>query len=201
MSALEVLAAVAITLGLLLSAFNWTTILPRPGRKYVSPAPLAGGVLLAIGFLGFEATRPYWWLAALVDFGTLGLLLALPMIIGEIWAHSDRNTLYIFDAKADDRSVSVRLFKNGDCVIDISFDPPRPHGRHGQLAVSAGFVGKWHSYDHQFEVDEYACGRTLHILPGTENRYTLAENYPKGDEPSIYALDGIDVHARRLNAG
>jgi hypothetical protein len=160
---------------------------------------LVGGILLAVGFLGFETTRPYWWIAIFIDFGTLALLLAMPTILSEMWAHSDRNSLHTFGSTIDDRTVNVRLFKNGDCVINISFDPPRPYGEHGSLAVSAGFVGKWHSCDGDFAVNEYAGGRTLRILWTAGERYTLAEACPDGDEPSIYALDGIDVAAKRVN--
>lgn len=84
MNAMQILAATAIAFGLLLSAFNWGTVVPRRDNRNVSPAPLVGGILLASGFLGFE-------------------------------------------------------------------------------------------------------------------RYTLAENHPDGDDPSIYAIDGIDVDATRLN--
>ena len=196
---MQILAAIAIAFGLLMSAFNRATLFPSRDDKNVSPAPLVGGALLAIGFLGFETTRPYWWLAVFIDFGTLALLLALPMLISEMWAHSDRNALHIFESTIDDRTVNIRLFKNGDCVINISFDPPRPHGAYGNLAVSAGFVGKWSSCDEHFEVNEYAGGRALRLSQKEEKRYALVEKYPDGDDPSIYALDGIDVDANRAN--
>ena len=196
---MQILAAIVAAFGLLLAAFNWGTLVPRRDNRNVSPAPLAGGILLASGFLGFDATRPYWWLAILIDYGTFALLLASPMIIGEMWAHSDRNALHIFDSTIDDRTVTIRLFKNGDSVINISFDPPRPHGAYGDLAVSAGFVGKWRACGGHFEVNEYASGRKLRISRNAEKRYRLSENYPDGDDPSIYALDGIDVDATRLD--
>ena len=99
---MQILAAIAVALGLLLSAFNWATLFPSRDDEKVSPAPLVGGILLAVGFLGFETTRPYWWIAFFIDFGTLALLLALPMLISEMWAHSDRNALHIFESTIDD---------------------------------------------------------------------------------------------------
>ncbi len=195
---MQFFAVIAVGLGLLVAVFNWTTPFRSRDDKHVSPVPLVGGALIAIGLLAFETTRPYWWLAVFIDFGTFGLLVALPMLVGEALAHADRNARHIFASTIDDRTVSVRLFKNGDCVIDVSFDPPRPHGNYGSLAVSAGFVGKWSSQNEHFDVVEYASGRTLRISPNERGGYTLTEQYPDGDDPSIYALDEIDVDAKRL---
>lgn len=192
---MQILAMISLALGILLSAFNWSTLFVSRDDRHVSVAPLVGGVLVAIGLLGFESTRSYWWLAILIDFGTLSLAFALPVIVLEMWAHSERNALYIFRSTVDDRTIKICLFRNGDSVIDISFDPPRPTGQHGNLAVSAGFVGKWETSEDHFDVKDYSGGRMLRIARIAGPRYTLREHCPDGDQPSRYSINGIDVDA------
>ena len=51
---MQLLAGIALAIGLLLSLFNWASILLSRPEKHVSPIPLLGGIFLAVGFLGFE---------------------------------------------------------------------------------------------------------------------------------------------------
>ncbi len=192
---MQLLAGIAVALGLLLSLFNWASILLSRPEKHVSPIPLLGGVFLAVGFLGFELTRAYWWLAAVIDFGTLIALVSLPSFIYEMWSHSDRNVRHFFVSTVGDRTVEIKLFENGDGAIKISFDPPRPYGDRGHLAVSCGFGGKWVDGGDQLKLKGYAGGREL-VIRRLADEYVLAETYPKDDEPSIYAIDGVQVERR-----
>ena len=190
---MQLLAGTALGLGLLLSLFNWASIFVSRPEKNVSPIPLLGGILLAVGFLGFELTRPYWWLAAIIDFGTLMAFLALPWFIYEMWAHSERNAKHVFASVVGDRTVEIKLFKNEDAGIKISFDPPRPYGDRGNRAVSCGYLGTWNQHNDQFRITGYAGGRQLTIQPSAAG-YVLAEAGPAG--PSIYSLDGLQLERR-----
>ncbi len=189
---MQLLAGIAVTFGLLLSLFNWGSIFLSRPDKHVSPIPLLGGIFLAAGLLGFELTRPYWWLAAFADFGTLIVLLALPSFIYYRWSHSDRKARYIFVSTVGDRTVDIKLFENGDATIKISFDPPRPRGDRGHLAVSVGFTGKWVDSNDQLKLNGYAGGREL-LIQQSADTFVLAETYPADDDPSIYAIDGLQV--------
>jgi len=193
---MQLLAGIALAFGLLLSLFNWASIFVSRPEKHVSPIPLVGGICLAVGFLGFELTRPYWWLAVVVDFGTLIALLTLPSFIYEMWSHSERRARHVFESTVGDQTVEIKLFENGDATIKISFDPPRPYGDRGHSAVSSGFVGKWVvNGNDQLRITGYVGGRELEIRRSAET-HVLAETYPDDDEPSIYAMDGIQVERR-----
>lgn len=196
---MQLLAGIALTFGLLLSLFNWASIFLSRPEKHVSPTPLLGGIFLAVGFLGFELTRPYWWLAAVVDFGTLIALLALPWFIYEMCSHSDRNTRHLFVGTVGDRTVEIKLFENRDAAIKISLDPPRPHGDRGHAVISCGFAGKWDNGSDQLRITDYAGGRELTIQRSAEG-YVLAETDPNDDSPSIYTIDGLQVARRPTKA-
>ncbi len=193
MKELETIAVASLGLiGLCISLSNWVTLFRSRPDKHVSPVPLLGGGLLAFGLIGFELTRPYWWIAACVDFGTLGLLIALPSLVYQLWEHSNRNVRHQFTHIDGDRTVNIKLFNNGNAAIQVSFDPPRPIGNRGSLAESRTCAGRWADNGDLFDISNYAGGRDLRMEP-SDGGFTLIETCPDRDEPSIYDLNGICV--------
>jgi hypothetical protein len=86
------------------------------------------------------ATRPYFWIAILVDYGTLVFLMALPKLVKEEWKTSRFNLCYEYVSRTRTRTVRLRLFRQG--VFAITVDLCRPPGEPGLL--STGRVGGWH---------------------------------------------------------
>jgi hypothetical protein len=75
-----------LTIGLLFSLMNWMTIYTSYREKrFCSAVPLIGAVFLIPGFLGLSTLRPFWWTAFIIDYGTLILIVSLPMLIRQFW--------------------------------------------------------------------------------------------------------------------
>ncbi len=131
-------------LGGYIAAMNWYSICAsHRSHRNVSPVPLFGALLLVLGLLGFEQTKPYAWVGVLADYGTLALFIALPMLAWESWTTSRFNLLHRFLSDAGGRRDDIRLFKRGRFTIKTEYDPPVPCNEHGALAVSQGRVGTW----------------------------------------------------------
>lgn len=71
-SAIPILAAIALLVGLFLAAFNWITFDFSAPDKGVSPVPVFGGLLLVLGLLGFEQTRWFAWAGLVIDYPGTG---------------------------------------------------------------------------------------------------------------------------------
>ena len=56
---------------------------------------------------------------------------------------------------------------------------------------------KWDSCGEDFQLHHYPGERTLRLSRSGTNRFSLIEKDPDGDEPSIYALDGIEIEETR----
>ena len=119
---------------------NWASLVLslRTGR-FCSPVPLVGAVFLVAGALLFPTLRPYAWAGVLLDFGTLVLLLALPMIAREMWATCRFNLLEEYVGRRGATTVYLRLFRRG--VFTLRWDIQRPAGEHGLIGV--GNIGTW----------------------------------------------------------
>jgi hypothetical protein len=79
-----VLVVVLLSFGGLVSLANWAALVQSMlRRRFVSAVPLFGAALLAAGLLLHPRSRPYAWLAVVLDYGTLALLIALPRLIRE----------------------------------------------------------------------------------------------------------------------
>src|SRR5258708_7324312 len=85
MTSLQEIALGFMVLGGLLALLNWFSIYQtlRTGRR-CSPIPLVSALFLGGGMLLHPAARPFAWLALVLDYGTLMLLLALPWIAHEV---------------------------------------------------------------------------------------------------------------------
>ncbi|MEW6359630.1 MAG: hypothetical protein AB1696_25055 [Planctomycetota bacterium] len=195
---IQILAAVALILGAFLAGLNWYSILAsrRQGR-FVSPIPILGGGLLVLGLLGFERTRPYAALGILADYGTLGLFLAMPVILWEAWCTSSANLVHRFVSDRDGRRDDIRLFRRGRLAIDTRYDPPAQSNAQGALAVSRGFVGRWRAEGDGFVLEGYHEGRILRIREADGGYITTETGGPSDPEFDVYRLDGLRLEKVR----
>ncbi|KJU82372.1 membrane protein [Candidatus Magnetobacterium bavaricum] len=81
-----------IVIGALISIGNWVVLIGRiRSKRFISTVPILGALFIAIGMLFIPGTRRYFFMALLVDFGTIELLYHLPeIIIREVRASRQR---------------------------------------------------------------------------------------------------------------
>jgi hypothetical protein len=91
------LALGLLALGGLLALVNWLALYQtwRTGRL-CSAVPLVGALFLALGMLLLPPTRPFAWLAPLIDYTGVLFLLALPRLVNELWRTSRFNLLELY---------------------------------------------------------------------------------------------------------
>ncbi len=129
-----------MVLGGLLSLANWLGIFQSNiTKRFHSPVPLIGAILLGTGMLLNPTARPYAWTALFLDWGTLALLISLPWLIRDFWKTSRFNLLYEYLGKAGMKTVHLNLFKRGIFTIRIQLS--RPPGEAG--LVGTGTTGTW----------------------------------------------------------
>jgi hypothetical protein len=183
MTALEIVAFVAIGLGAAISVANWMTLhFSRREKRHISAVPLVGALLLAYGLCCFAATRPFAWLAIIADYGTLALVLALPTLIGEAWATSRVNLVRTFVSRQSGRVIELRLFKRAIFTIEVTFDPPVPCNPHGALISSFGLTGSWRQEGTEIVLDGYVEDRILRLRPDEDRLISEETNYPEGNQ-------------------
>ena len=193
-SIVKALAVIAIFLGAFIALFNWAFLLIswRTGR-HISPAPLLGAILLGLGLLAFPETRPFAWVAILVDYGTLALILAIPTLLGELRSTSSINLVHRFVSDSRGHHDDIRLFKNGGFTIERQHDPPVECNEHGALSVSQSFVGSWREEGAGFLLDGYDGDRALWILNQGGVYRTREENYPPDRKYPVDRLDSLSL--------
>src|SRR5207249_2124747 len=81
--------------------------------------PPIGAAFLAGGMLLQPITRPYAWVAVLVDYGALVFLVAVPFIVREIWRTSRYNLLEEYIGEQGNKTVTLRLFRRGIFTIQV----------------------------------------------------------------------------------
>jgi hypothetical protein len=138
----------------------------------------SGGLLLCWGLLGFEGTRPYAWIALIIDYGTVATVLAIPVLILDAWSTSSANVVHRFVSGSNGRSDDFRLFKRGKFTIKSQHNPPSPDNEHGALIVSRGFVGTWSTAPEGYLLEGYGEDRVLRIVVDGGKVTTIEENYP-----------------------
>jgi hypothetical protein len=140
MTPIHVAALALMTVGSLLAVVNWFTLYQtwRSGR-FCSAIPLFGAFLLGAGMLLLPSTRPFAWLAAILDYGTLILIVSLPRLVNEFWKTSRFNLLEEFRGERGNKTVRLRLFRNGVFTLEQHFI--RPPGECGLTGAST--CGTW----------------------------------------------------------
>ena len=191
---MTILPAIALMLGGLVAFFNWYSIYAsRKSGRFVSTVPLIGSALLVLGFLGFRHTRPYAWLGIIIDYGTLSLMCAAPMLIREAWQISSINLLHRFAGANSGRRDDIRLFRKSIFTLRCVYEPPVPCDEYGALVQSYGFRGKWHEREGVFRLEEYADGRVLEIRKAGARFVTTEQNYPPDKKYPYDKLDGLEL--------
>ncbi|MBM9520827.1 hypothetical protein JWG39_13470 [Desulforhopalus vacuolatus] len=189
---ITILTGLSIALGGYIAIMNWYTIYASyTSEKNVSSVPFFGAFFLVLGLLGFPLTSRYAWAGILVDYGTLVLLLALPMLAWDSWTTSRFNLLYRFLADADGRRDDIRMFKRNKFTIKTDYDPPIPGDEHGALVLSQGRVGKWLTAGDSFCLEGYEEDRILRIRKNDGEFITEEENYPDNNEFQHDRMGGL----------
>lgn len=189
-------ATIALGIGLLISISNWAAFFQSRRGKTPSLAPLIGGILLAFGLAGFEASRPYWWLAIFIDAGTLVMLIAVPHIVFQAWRSARRKVEHSFKCVDGNRTIAIQLCENGDASITISCHPPQPEVTRGNFISSIGFSGKWIVEGDHFVVNNYASGRRL-LMKQSGDGFDLLETYPESAKAEMHSIDGLRIDRNR----
>jgi hypothetical protein len=134
------IATALIVLGSLVCLANgWTAIQRRRAGRLRSTVPLLGAVLLGAGLFFVPVARPFCWLALVLDYGTVELLLALPKVFGEFWSTSRCNLVAEYCGQAGGKTVCLRLFRRA--IFTLRLRVQRPPGECG--LVDAGTIGTW----------------------------------------------------------
>ena len=107
--------------------------------RFSSAVPLVGAVCLGTGAVLLPGVRPYAWVAILLDYGTLALLLGTPTIAREAWATCRINLLEEYVGQRGITTVSLRLFRRG--VFSLRWDIKRPPGELGIGGMGASAPG------------------------------------------------------------
>jgi hypothetical protein len=126
--------------GGIVAALNWWSLYASHRDKHFhSSIPLVGTILLGAGMFLFPVTRHYFWTAIFFDYGTLVFLVAVPVLVKEVWSTTSFNLLYEYLGQTATQTVRLCL-PRGD-VFTIRVALHRPHGEYG--LVSTGRVGTW----------------------------------------------------------
>lgn len=140
---MTVIAYILMALGARMCLLNWGTLIASwRSKRCVSPVPFVGALPLGYGMSLLSETRAYAWLALIVDYGTLAVILPLPYLAFEARSTSRVNLLHRFTSKAAGRSVTIKLFRRRVAVISVEFDPPVPC-EYGACIKSFRRVGTW----------------------------------------------------------
>jgi hypothetical protein len=140
MTLLQQLGAGLVGLGGVVALLNWLSLYQtwRSGRL-CSAIPLIGGLFLAGGLLLLPATRPFAWLAVILDYGTIVFFLGLPGFVGEVWSTSRFNLRAEYVGRRGNKTVWLRLFRGGVFTLEQQF--ARARGECGLMR--AGTIGTW----------------------------------------------------------
>lgn len=112
-------------------------------KKFTSSIPLVGGLFGLVGFIQIPQLRKWCWIALLVDYGSVDLLLALPKVVRELWQTSSINLVNEFVGRDGGKEVKITLYKAGVFVIKHNFT--RRKDEPGLLRSSE--IGSWREAD------------------------------------------------------
>src|SRR5262245_50514374 len=123
-----------------LAALNAFTVIRnlRP-EEYVSPFPIVGGMAGVAGVLLTPGLRNYAWAHLLLAYGSASLIIAIPILIRELWQTSDFRLVREYIACDDHREVRLRFHKANIFTIQIKIKR-----RAGELGlVELNTSGEW----------------------------------------------------------
>lgn len=181
-----------IGMGVLFSFLNWSTLVSSLlTNRFISPIPFAGSVPLGIGMLLLPETRLFAWLALVIDYGTLVLIIALPGLAYEFWSTSAANLLHCLSVIESGREFTIRLFRRDIAIISAKFTPAVPCNNDGACVQSFSYVGKWTVTETGFLIDSYGSGRRLHVTMQNNTYKTEEENHPQNNTHHYDCLNGL----------
>ena len=132
-----IIAVVCFILGGCIATMNWYSIYASyRERRFISAAPLFGGLLLGIGFLLLPQTRRYFWTAIFLDWGMLVVFIALPRMISEFWRTSRTNLLEEYTGQYGNRTVRLCLFRKAIFVLEQEIMRVK-----GECGIKCGVTG------------------------------------------------------------
>ena len=134
-------------------------------------------------------TRPFAWVALLVDYGTLAFLLALPRMADELWSTSRFNLLEEFAGRRDNRRVCLRLFRRG--VFTLEYEIHRPPGEFG--LTRAGTIGSWKREQSRLLLDRGGDSAVFDTVADGEHETLLQVTGFCANEQAELALTGIEL--------
>ncbi len=189
---MKVVAIITIILGGLVSLGNWGTLYQSWRTKhFVSSVPLVGAILLCLGLLYFDITRPYAWLGLIADYGTIVFICSIPFLAKQFWGTSTFNLAREYIGNSNDKSFRLKLFKKGIFTIESKVDMKKIDINYG-ACIGFGLTGKWHESNNIITLTDYADNRMV-ILKKKDDKYLSEEtNYPKDKKNPYDCLDAIE---------
>jgi hypothetical protein len=183
-------AAVLIVLGVFVALLNWWSLYSSyRDKRFYSPVPLVGATLLGAGMFILPTCRRYCWSAIFLDYGTLALLAAFPVLAREAWSTSTFNLMCEYLGQADTRTVHLRLFRRG--IFTIRLEVRRSPGECG--LTSAGQIGTWRRKGSQLTLQvkgESALFEAIGDAPTEMLRQSLG--FPSWESSTDLSLSEVD---------
>jgi hypothetical protein len=183
-----------IVLGSVVAFLNWSTIfMSYRSRRFVSPVPLIGGVLLFSGMFIIPQARSFSWAALVIDYGTLAFFIAVPVILHQYWRTSRMNLLYSFKSNGSGRQIEIKLFRRAIAEIHARFDPPALCNDYDGHVQSFGLVGTWAAMEGGYLITGYCADRQL-LLSKNNNLFSTSElHYPSEKKYPYDCLNGLTL--------
>ncbi len=189
----QVVALILMALGTLIVCMNWLMVVQtsRTGRSH-STVPLVGAGCLGVGLLLLPETRHYAWVALLLDFGTLFLLMCIPRILLEEWKTSRFNLVAEYGGGRGNLTARIHLYRRGLFVIQHQLN--RPPGELG--TVGRSMIGTW-SRDEQALTLEVGDNSALFNVESTDEAELLRQVTGFSHETeSEMSLAGVELRRK-----
>ncbi len=192
----ESYAIIAIGLGGIFSLSNWVGLYKSwRNKKFVSPVPIVGALLLGLGLSYFEKTRYYAFLSAFVDYGTLVLIISTPSLAKQFWEVSRFNLIQTFVGQAEHTKYELKLYRKGIFVIEADVEPPQIANEYGVKISHFGFQGKWDEKKGIIQLSRYDGDRTAKVIKTGNNYLASEDNYPEDRKYKYDLLNNIEFIA------
>ena len=144
-----VIALLLIDFGSLISLMNWVCCYASwKSNRFHSAIPIFGAAFLALGLFTLPVTRRWTWLALIVDYGTLVLLISLPYIIKQEWGYCRFTRIATYVGSRGPVTVTLNLNRNA--LMVLKFDIKLRAGEFG--LAGSGNTGTWSKRDNRLQV-------------------------------------------------
>jgi len=193
-TAMRVIGIVLISAGGCIALANWLTlIVGYSTKRFCSPVPFVGAILLGAGMLLLPPTRLYCWSALFFDYGTLAFLIALPRLGREFWNTSRLNLLNEYIGQTGKKMACLRLFKKG--VFTIRLNITRRPNEPG--LVSTGLIGTWERSGDQIQLTTNQGAARFDVISNIQTE-TLRQtdgfaDWENGNDTSLAGFDFIKI--------